>query len=128
MLFPRNNLPLVFIREMLISQYPSYVIVKQTKEMMCVYRSLDARGTDCASSGSKFKSRIILLKSIQNPTAATQGKVWLTGVRQARQDYKENYSIPRPDSQMMQNTDSTHLEGSMLTTRTCNAILISWVF
>lgn len=36
MLFPRNNLPLVFIHEMLISQYPSYVIVKQTKEMVCV--------------------------------------------------------------------------------------------
>lgn len=43
----------------------------QTKEIVCVHRGLDARGTDSPSNGSKFKSRIILSALIQNPTAAT---------------------------------------------------------
>lgn len=104
------------------------MILMQTEEIVCVYRSLDVRGTDSASNGSKFKSRLILLKSIQSPTAATQGKVWLTDVRLARQDYKQNYSVTRLDSQMMQNINSTYLRESMLMTYTCNSILVSWVF
>lgn len=66
-----------------------------------MYRGLNGRGTDSASNGSKFKSKIIVLKLIQNPTAATQGKAWLADVRQARQDYKQNYSVMGHDSQTM---------------------------
>lgn len=102
------------------------MVVMQTKEIVCVSRGLDSRGTDSPSNGSKFKSRIILFTLIQNPTAATQGKVWLTYVRQARQEYK--ISVITPDPQMMQNTGSARLRGSTLVTYRCNAILISWVF
>lgn len=101
------------------------MVVMQTEEIVFVYRGLDARGTDSPSNGSKFKSRIILFTLIQNPTAATHSKVWLTDVRQARQ-YKQNYSIITPDPQRMESTGSACLRGSMLVTYRCNAILISF--
>lgn len=82
------------------------MVVMQTKEIVCMYQGLDSRGT--LSNGSKFKSRIILFTLIQNPTAATQGKVGLTDVRQARQEYK--ISVITPDPQMMQNTGSAPRE------------------
>lgn len=85
----------------------------QTKETVCVYRGLDARGTDSPSNGSKFKSRIILSALIQNPTAATHSKVWFTEVRQARQEYKQNYSLIRPDPQMMQSLPQAKHAGDL---------------